>query len=366
MKKLRIFCLPSHATKERTSGVDFARIIQPMEHLNGWKNEEYEIETYIYDATKDERLDWLKVVSDFDMIYFNYTANPWAFAAMGAMARKLGVPMIMDFDDNLWNVQEDNPAYSVYKKGEIGLKNFTAIVNEVDAVTVTNQYLKNVCSHNSRKTLDKIKVFDNYIDLDLYKYPQEFKDDEKIILTHFGSSTHYTDLQNKAFVDGVDRIMKDYPNANFLTVGSFIPLFRSKWGQRYQNEFGDIDLYKWVRNRFPEVMAKTDICVVPLEENIYTKCKSAIKFLEMSSAKKPGVWQKIRQYNSVVDGENGLLASTSDEWYEAIKKLIENTELRKKMGENAYKTIVDKHQMKNNIDGYANFFTEIDKNQSKV
>lgn len=358
MKTVKIFCLPSHATAERTSGVDYARIISPMKHLNGWKDKEVKFETYIYDVIKDKNLDWLKVVSEYDMIYFNYTANPWAFAAMGAMARKMGKPMIMDFDDNLWNVQADNPAHDVYKKDSDGIKNFTAIVNEVDYVTVTNKYLKNVCAHNSRKTQDKIKVFDNYIDLDLYKYPQEFKNDGTITLTHFGSSTHYTDLQSKAFVEGVDRIMKDYPNVQFLTVGSFIPMFRTKWGQRYQNEFGHVDLYKWVNERFPEVMKKTDICVVPLEENIYTRCKSAIKFLEMSSAKKPGVWQRIRQYSEVVTPVNGLLATTADEWYEAIKVLVEDDDKRKKMGEEAYKTALD-HQMKNYRDQYAEFFLDI-------
>ena len=361
MKKIKIFCLPSHQTKERTSGVDFARIIQPMTHLKGWKNDEVEIETYIFDPIRDEKLDWLKVVTDYDMIYFNYTANPWAFAAMGAMARKMGKPMIMDFDDNLWNVQSDNPAYGVYKKGSDGLRNFTAIVNEVDYVTCTNGYLRNVCNHNSRKTHDKIKVFDNYIDLDLYKYPQEFKDDGEITLTHFGSSTHYTDLQNKAFVEGVDKIMKEYPNVSFLTVGSFIPLFRQKWGQRYQNEFGHVDIYKWISDRFPEVMKKTDICVVPLENNIYTRCKSAIKFEEMSSAKKPGVWQRIRQYENVVNGNNGLLADTSDEWYEAIKTLILDSKKRKEMGEEAYKTIQD-FQIKDHVDEYAEFFLGIAKN----
>ena len=361
MKKIRLFCLPSHQTEERTSGVDFARIIQPMKALNGWKNDEVEFETYIYDAVKDKNLDWLKVVSDYDMIYFNYTANPWAFAAMGAVARKAGKPIIMDFDDNLWNVEKDNPAYDIYHKGTEHLRNFTAIVNEVDYVTVTNSYLRNVVVHNSKKTHYRIKVFDNYIDLGLYDQTPPFKDDGHITLTHFGSSTHFIDLQNKAFTDGVDRIMKEYPNVTFLTVGAFIPLFRNKWGARYQNEFGHVDIYKWVKDRFPEVMKKTDICVVPLENTIYTRCKSAIKYLEMGSAKKPGIWQRIRQYENVIDKTNGLLANTAIEWYEAIKFLIEDASKRKEMGEKAYNDIVDNYQMKFNVNQYADFFMEVDK-----
>lgn len=32
------------------------------------------------------------------------------------------------------------------------------------------------------------------------------------------------------------------------------------------------------------------------------------------------------------DGENGFLATTEDEWYENLSLLIDNPELRKKMG----------------------------------
>lgn len=364
MKTIKIFAVPSHASKDRVSGVDFARIIQPMEHLNGWDNGKVKFEATVYNPNSELHNDWRIVTRNFDIVYFNYTANPWAFAAMGAMCRANDVPMVLDLDDNLFNITSDNPAYDVYKQGSDGLKNFTAIMNEVDYVTCTNNYLKNVILHNTKKTADKVFVFDNYIDLDLYKYPQPFKDDEQILLTHFGSTTHFVDLQNKEFVEGVRRILRDFPTVRFLTVGSFVPSFRNNWGERYQNEFGHVDVYTWIKEKFPQVMARTDICVVPLENLPYTRCKSAIKFLEMSSAKKPGVWQKIRQYQAVVGGENGLLAETADEWYEAIKSLVLDSKKRKKMGEKAYQDIVDKYQMKDNVSQYADFFTDVfDKNK---
>lgn len=364
MKTIKVFALPSHQQKDRTSGVDFARVIQPMAHLNGWQNDEYKIETYIYDPIRDERLDWIKVCTDFDVLFFNYTANPWAFAAMGAMARKMNRIMVMDIDDNIWSIVEDNPAYEVYKKGSDGIRNFTAIVNEVDYITCTSPYLRNAIVHNSKKTHEKIFVFDNYIDLDLYKYPQPFKDEREIVLTHFGSTTHFIDLQNDHFVNGIDMVMKNYPNVKFLTVGAFVPMFRKMWGQRYENEFGHVDIYKWISDRFPEVMANTDICVVPLDDNIYTRCKSAIKFLEMGSAKKPGVWQDIRQYAAVVDGSNGLLARTGKDWFDAIKSLIDDKEKRKTMGESAYET-VKTMQIKDHVEKYAEFLIKIDKTNKK-
>ena len=107
------------------------------------------------------------------------------------------------------------------------------------------------------------------------------------------------------------------------------------------------------------MMKETDIIVAPLTENLYNRCKSSIKFIEASSAKKPGVWQGIRQYQEAVDdGKNGFLASTSREWYESIKKLVDDKELRREMGKNAFKTVKEQWQVKDNLDQYGQFFKE--------
>src|SRR5947207_2039655 len=127
MRKIKVFALPSHVTKERNTGVDFARVVQPMKALNGYKDKDVEFEVYIYDIFRDENLNWMKVAEEYDMIFFNYTAHAWAFAAMGVMAKKYGRPMIMDMDDNLWSIMPDNPAYSVYHPGSEHLRNLKGI-----------------------------------------------------------------------------------------------------------------------------------------------------------------------------------------------------------------------------------------------
>jgi len=355
MRAIRIFSMPSHATKERTSGVDFVRIIQPSKHLNGYEDDEVRFETTIYDPVKDEKMNWQEVAENHDIIFFNYTAMPWEFAKMGLFARKYNRLLVMDCDDDIWDIQPDNPVHIAFKKGSENLANFTAICREVDYMTTTSKYLRNVIAKYTDKSTSKIKVFPNYIDLSLYSHRSEFKNTNSIKILHFGSTTHFSDLQSKEFEQGVDRIMKEYPNVTFKTVGALIPAYKYKWGHRYENGYGDQDLYKWVRERFPMFMDETDILVTPLEDNIYTKCKSYIKFLEGSSAVKAGVWQKIRQYEEIVDGTNGFTAFYADEWYEAIKKLIEDPKLRKEMGEKAFET-AQKNEIKDHVSEYASFF----------
>jgi len=360
MKTIKIFALPSHASKSRVSGVDFARIIQPMEHLNGWTDGEVKIKADVWNIVDKNKADWRKIAKDYDIIYLNYLNQAWGFAAMGCMARKYGRKMVMDFDDDLWSILPDNTAYQVYKKGSEGVKVITAIANEVDYVTCTNFYLKNAIAHHTFKRHEFIEIFPNYIDFDLYKYRPRFKDTNQIQLVHFGSSSHFNSLQSEEFNRGIDKILKEYPNVVFKTVGAFIPKYKLRWGARYAHAFGDTDVYKWIKGRFPDVMRETDILVAPLTDNVYNRCKSSIKFIEASSAKKPGVWQDIRQYREVVEGgKNGLLARTAQDWYEAIKKLIDDKELRREMGKNAFKTVERGWQMKDHLDEYGQFFKKV-------
>jgi glycosyltransferase involved in cell wall biosynthesis len=358
MKTIKIFGLPSHQTKERTSGVDFARVIQPIEKLNGYTDGEVRFETQVFDI--NEKTDWLGVCQEFDVIYFNYLNSPWGFAAMGAMARKLGKKMVMDLDDNLWEIRKDNPAHVAYYKGSQALRDFTAICNEVDYVTVTNRYLKNVVVNNTYKRHEKVAVFPNFVDLNLYKHRATFKNDARIQLLHYGSTTHFEDLSNDSFIQGVDKVMREYPNVHIKFVGAFLPQLQELWGMRFAVAYGDSDIYKWINNHFPKYMDEADILIVPLEENSYTRCKSAIKWTEASSARKVGCWQDIRQYQEVIkQGENGFLCKTADDWYNSIKYLIDHPDKRQQMGEQAFTDVSQDWTIQAHAGDYAEFFKKV-------
>jgi len=353
--KTRIFAFPSHNTVDRNSGVDFARIVQPMSHLA--KHPDFQVD--IFDPHDKSKLSWLDVAKKYDFVYFNYLNDAWGFANMKVYTSNFGCKLILDVDDALWNILEDNTAYKIYCPDSEGIRNFTTICDEVDYMTTTNMYLKHVINHRTKKQPERVKVFPNYIDFDIYKHRCKFKDTHEIVLQHFGSTTHFLDLEEPEFVEGVDRIMKEYPNVKLRTVGAMMGAFKKRWGSRYENAFGHVDIRRWISDKFPVFMDDADIMVVPIKPSIYTRSKSSIKYLEMSSAGKPGVWQDIRQYREVVDGNNGFLAKTADDWYQAIKTLIDDKELRRKMGQRALKTVERSWQMKDHVQDYADWFSGI-------
>jgi glycosyltransferase involved in cell wall biosynthesis len=359
MKTLSVFSIPSHDRPERTSGVDFVRIIQPMKYLDGFKTDDTEFKVDIFSSKAENKLDWEQAASRYKVFYFNYTASTWSYAAMGCFARKYGVKIVMDVDDALTYIRPDNPSYQVYKKGSKGAHDFTCILNDVDHVTVTNSYLKNVLLNDSAKAKEKISIFPNHIDLSLYKYRPEFKDNGQIRILFFGSTTHFIDLQENPFVEGMDRIMKTYPNVILKCVGAHVGKFKYKWGQRYEVGYGDVDIYKWIENKYPGFMEESDICIAPLSLDIYNKSKSDIKYLEYSAAKKPGCYQRIRQYEETIDdGVDGMLCGSADEWFEKLSQLIESSDLRRSMGQKAFEK-VETRQIKDHVHKYANLFSSL-------
>jgi len=337
MRKIKVFALPAHSFVDRTSGVDYLRVIKPAKFLHGYKDAEVEFEVKVFDHRIDTSFDWVEVFTTFDVVLFNYTTNDVGFAVMGALAQKYKKKLICDLDDDLFNILPDNPAREVFHTGSWGLSVVKAVLGAVDHVVCTNEHLKHsIMAHAKVKGITAIP---NYIDLAEYAHRCEFKDRGYYKAIHFGSTTHFHSLLSDQFSKAMDRIMKEYPNFSFQTVGAFIGEYQKKWGMRYSKGFGSPDIYEWIR-MMPQLMDDADFVLAPLNNNLYNRSKSATKFLETSSYKIPGVWQNIRQYKELVKhGENGYLCETEEEWYQAIVSLISDAKKRKEMGENAFDSI---------------------------
>ena len=355
---MKIFVYPAHCDGKHIPGVDYVRVIRPMEELA--KQPGFEVEIYNGENTGDWRKYAKKLAKEFDVLYLNYTTNAWGYVAIASQFDMAGKKIVYDIDDLIWEIQEDNAAYSVYAPGSEGRATITDIIARgCDAVTCTNDFLRKGIAEYTGKELDKIKVFKNYIDLDLYKWKSKRKDSYEITIGYFGSSSHFNDLVNPGFIDALERIMAEYPQVRFYTIGAMIQSIKKKFGSRYTTGFGDHDIYKWVK-MMPLLLADVDIFVAPLKDLTYARAKSGIKYLEYSSMQVPGVYQDIRQYHEIVeDGKNGFLCKTTTEWYKSLKALIEDKELRRKIGLEAYKTVKKDWQIQNNVKQYVDFFNEL-------
>lgn len=366
MNKIKILALETHYQKIkngdcRTHGVDQARIINPMKELA--KNKDFEV-----DIRKDPfttfLVDWDSVTKYYDFIYFSYVDNPVGFANMGLMAMKNNCTLVADLDDALDLVPQGSNVYKTYHPGSKALYICECILQEVAHLTTTNQHLKYHMVDWLKVPHSKVKVFPNYIDLSFYDFkviPDKTKDNSPIVIQFFGTSTHVVDIMSKEILESLDKILAEFPNVTFDTCGMFLPQLKTRWGKQYTFHLGEPDVDKWATKLWPELMSEADICIAPLKNTEFSKCKSSIKFLEISAAKKPGVYADIRQYREMEAQSPGccLLADSLEGWYRQLKKLVQSKQLREEMGQKAYNLVKDNYQVKDHVESYASYFKSI-------
>ena len=80
-----------------------------------------------------------------------------------------------------------------------------------------------------------------------------------------------------------------------------------------------------------------DLALAPMPETEFHRCKHYNKFIEYASCGIPGIYSDVEPYRwAVRDGENGLLCPNTEEgWHAAIRRLVEDAELRRALGAEA-------------------------------
>jgi len=88
-----------------------------------------------------------------------------------------------------------------------------------------------------------------------------------------------------------------------------------------------------------------DIGLIPLLTNEYNVAgKGFNRFLDFSGFKIPSVVPAMLPFKNIVnDGENGFIAFQEDDWINKADQLISNVELRREVGNNAFKTVWEKY-----------------------
>ena len=374
MRKIKVLGLLSHGNKIDGKiiyhGVDYARIINPLLHLDKDKFEvslrlnPLEINPEIRDDCPTGFQRMKGVMEYFDIVLYSYTINPDWYINIAFHAFKFGAKVICEIDDNIWEVPQRSGVYEAYKKGSKGREVVEAQIQNNRYVSTTKSKTAYAIAKHAEVPVSRINVNGNFIDLDVYDASKiKRKKDDKIRICYFGTNTHFDDIaRNDGLVKALDKLIKKYDNLEIFTIGFFLPELKDRWKKHYFSMVGDKDVYSWARNLWVKIMSMSDIAIAPLLVSNFTSCKSNIKYLECAAAKMPTVAQKIDQYEAVIkNGKNGYLASTEKEWFKYLEDLIVDEKLRKKIGEAGYQTIVKDHQIQNNYKKFQDYLIAVDK-----
>lgn len=293
----------------------------------------------VYVTAWQNQVECIKYLQLADFVIFYRVPFFESVKALYEEADRLHLKKFYDIDDLIFDTQlyekylkQSNMNLNKERKELLnGAKLYRQAILHADVFLASTQAIKNV--YDDLNLHKPSYVIPNGLAkevLDIRNLDKKKPISDKIqIFYGAGSKTHDADFD--LISRPVARILCDFPNVSLYIIGQ---LELSSIFDNYKKQIHRISRLSAV-NYFQEI-SQYDIALMPLTDNFFNKCKSNIKYIEASILNIPSVASNIYEFSqAIVDGENGFLASTEEEWYEKIKQLIQNPSLRKNMSKKA-------------------------------
>lgn len=286
-------------------------------------------------------------------------------------ALKSGKAVVVEVDDLLHMVSPNNPGYASWNPGTLFVQRSVEKMKKAHAMTVTTpQLARDYAPFN-----DNIYVIPNYLSEQRWDMPVTRKNDGIIRIGWAGGNSHLDDLKLVAPV--IEKIVKEYEGkVKFETMGMLEKEFKGTFRNldKFAHHCPKCDYHGDVEFRpgeslenYQQILATFgwNIALAPIVNTAFNCAKSDLKLKEYAALGVAPIASRVTPYiEAQKDGCNVLLAETFDEWYNAIKELIDNPEKRAKIVEenNIWK---ENNWIAKNIKKQSDIYHQIIANSSK-
>lgn len=286
-----------------------------------------------------------ELVYQSDIVVFQGIHTQKAIALILALQEAYKQPILAEYDDNPYAITSGSPNFQLVGPGTNVELWGDEQIRKSHGVIVSTDYLKQIFTPKN----SKIFVIPNSIDFEIWDNlkPKKRKD-KRIKVGWEGGAGHQINLRLVKNV--VFNILDKYPNVvfHFRFGGYEVPYLKHK---RIIFE----DYHKWTNvNDYPQELKNmnADINIAPLRDLEFNRSKSNLRWLEASALKIPTVASNVEPYRCIEQGITGFLAREENEWVEYLSGLIENENLRKQIGKNAYEKIRQDYNVETNAKLY--------------
>lgn len=287
--------------------------------------------------------------ADFVLIQRDFPRFFSEYQQIIAIAREEKKPIIYDLDDAIFSLPDDHPIKGDYLNC---LEYMLLALLDADRVIVSSPLLAEIVTpFNSNVIVWQTYLPDLIWDI---KPPSRIENKAKIKIGYMAGLTHLPDL---LFLQPIlESVQQAYGNqVEFVFWGIQPPegLFSNV---RYQF-YPEIQSYPLFAAAFANL--QIDIWLAPLKDNIFNRCKSPIKFWEYSAIGGVGIYSRLPPYESVVQpGKNGFLASSIEEWQQAIQILVMKPDAIYQMAQEAQKVLLANGLLSLHVGEWEKIFLE--------
>lgn len=272
---------------------------------------------------------------EYDTIFVQRVHN-WDSVEVLRRLKGGGKRIIYDIDDDIFAIPEDNPASKAFGRSE----QMAAVecMKLSDVVTVSTSVLQDRLAQMLNRSPvvvpNAIDPDDNWVPTPMTGSPDEWK---RIFWQ--GSNTHDEDW-GECF-EAVDQIMRERKDVRLVVLGFLPSLVRAKvdephWAGRveFMGPMPPEAYFRLIKH------IRGEVGLAPLRHNWFNWAKSNIKWIENAMTGFPTVASDVQPYcDTIREGEDGFLCSSTEEWFDAIKTCLDDERTRRGMVENARRRI---------------------------
>ena len=299
------------------------------------KKNHFEIFSLIFSFLK--RLKKLIKLNKNDLIYIEkelYPFFPFFIESIFLFNKKY----ILNYDDAVFDIYESNNNSFI----RFFLKNKHKHLIKNSYLTICgNNFLANYAKKAGCKN---IKILPSVINYSRYKKIKIYSSNDVPTITWIGqkSTTKNLYILKTVFQKlALEKkfILKIIGSGDFSIKG--VEIIKKEWSE--DNEIMEL--------------LNSDIGIMPLIRNRFAYGKCGYKLVQYMGAGIPVVASNFGANKKIViHGENGFLANTKSEWFYYLKTLIEDNELRKKLGELGKRIVKEKFSVESSEKTFISFF----------
>ena len=276
--------------------------------------------------------------------------------------KELKKTVIFDTDDLVFDAKFMHATESYRRMNALEKKQYEKGVGEeiindpaLEFCSTTTTYLKKILESYGKKVFlnqNKISLHELEVAEKINSQHPKSQKRSTVRIGYFsGTMSHNKDFAT--IVPALLKVMEKYPQVELILVGA---LEIGNELNRFASRIRKIGLAP--RDKHYENLSQVDINLIPLvKDDPFNKSKSELKFFEAGIVKTPSVAVNDETYRGCIfDGGDGFLASTIEEWFEKLEKLVLDPELRLSMGQKAYEKSLEDYTVKNSHnEEYYNF-----------
>ncbi len=343
-------------------GCNYVRINQPCIH-NGFKTDKP-----LLSEPRKSIQDVRQELMQADIIVFHRAEEP-VYHDLARMLKEAGKKIVMDNDDTfilegyhpLAQFNPDGTAQDNLKRRNDNINAFMKLSDLVTTTTIT-------LADEYRKQNPNTVILPNCIDPDDWDKPLR-NEGKRVRIGLVGSvAMEYDYLHLKDVI----KELGDRDDVELCLFGLGDKKHRKnnpKVTEVFKDEYEFWDSIK--KEHFPWVKIhlytqqlndmRLDMMLIPRKDNYFNRCKSNLKFLEASMCEIPVIAQSFDNgpYEEVTDGVNGILIKDNKDWREQINRLIDDKELRRRIGKNAREYVIKNYDIKDHYMKWADAYNKL-------